>query len=77
MSSRKHMLSTVFTFWVGLFHVNRRVSIIDVKTSGHIPENQILSGGPLNDGIPSLFNPKTIPATQADFIVDKGRSNPF
>ncbi len=37
----------------------------------NIPENQILSGGPPKDGIPSLFNPEIIPAAQADFIDDK------
>jgi len=37
----------------------------------NIPENQILSGGPPKDGIPSLFNPEIIPAAAADFIDDK------
>ena len=37
----------------------------------NIPENQILSGGVPKDGIPSLFSPEIIPATQADFIDDK------
>jgi len=37
----------------------------------NIPENQILSGGIPKDGIPSLFSPEIIPATQADFIDDR------
>ncbi|MCH8019302.1 DUF3179 domain-containing protein, partial [candidate division KSB1 bacterium] len=30
----------------------------------------MLSGGPSKDGIPSLFNPETIPAAQARYLQD-------
>jgi hypothetical protein len=38
-----------------------------------IPTDEILSGGPPKDGIPSLTDPKFVPAKNADFIKDSDR----
>ncbi|MFQ5823726.1 MAG: DUF3179 domain-containing protein [bacterium] len=43
-----------------------------VPDSGwNIPINEIISGGVPKDGIPSLFNPLTIPADQANYLSDE------
>lgn len=48
---------------------NRQVSVTDgVKHS--IPLDEILSGGPGKDGIPSIDNPKFVSAGSADFLND-------
>ena len=39
-----------------------------------IPLEEILGGGPLRDGIPSIDSPKFILATEADMTV---RANPY
>lgn len=38
-----------------------------------IPLNEIRSGGPGKDGIPSLTNPKFISAPEADFLKESDR----
>jgi hypothetical protein len=37
----------------------------------NIPEKDIISGGPAKDGIPSLFNPRTISAAEANYLSDE------
>lgn len=42
-------------------------------TSASIPAREIFSGGPPKDGIPSLSNPKTLPADSASYLADSDR----
>ena len=42
-------------------------------SNSSIPKQNILSGGPPRDGIPSIDRPKFVPASEADFIRDKDR----
>ncbi len=38
-----------------------------------IPLSEIRAGGPPRDGIPALFNPEYVPATDADYMRDNER----
>jgi hypothetical protein len=47
------------------------VALSDWDYSKHsIDINEIQSGGPPRDGIPALFEPKTLPAGSVDFLDD-------
>ncbi|NIR50610.1 DUF3179 domain-containing protein [candidate division KSB1 bacterium] len=43
----------------------------DTIGTWNIPEDQIFFGGVSKDGIPSLFDPETIPASEADYLSDE------
>ncbi len=40
-------------------------------SGNRIPTDEILSGGPPKDGIPALFDPKFVPAGEADFMEEQ------
>ena len=42
----------------------------DSSSSWNIPEDDIVRGGPAKDGVPTLFNPAMLPASQAGFVRD-------
>ncbi len=42
-------------------------------TKSSIPKDKIVGGGPPKDGIPSLTDPKFIPASQVNFLKDDDR----
>ena len=44
--------------------------VIEAGSDWNIPRNEIIWGGVSKDGIPSLFNPRTLPADQADYLSD-------
>ncbi len=48
----------------------RGTSSTATKQEALVPLDQIVSGGPPPDGIPSIDNPKFIPANQSDFLSD-------
>ncbi|MFQ5752929.1 MAG: DUF3179 domain-containing protein [bacterium] len=72
----KKILSFGFILMLGVVLVscnsnNSVVPFDDGTDSGwNIPVDQIISGGPPKDGIPSLFSPPTIPAVQANYLSD-------
>ena len=59
-----------FTSLISLFSCRPESPVIEAGFDWNIPRNQIIRGGVSKDGIPSLFNPRTIPADQADYLSD-------
>jgi len=55
---------------ISLFSCRPENPVIDAGSDWNIPRNEIIWGGVSKDGIPSLFNPRTTPADQADYLSD-------
>ncbi len=64
----RHLLSLAVTF-VTLVFPATTMADWDYSRS-NIDIDQIQSGGPPRDGIPALFEPKTLPAKWVDFLDD-------
>lgn len=58
---------------IGCTHVSAATMNGFVLDGALIPENEIFSGGPPKDGIPSIDRPAFVKATQASFLKDTDR----
>ena len=65
----RHLLFPVIIF-VALLFPTATLADWDYSESS-IDTSQIQSGGPPRDGIPALFEPKTLPAKYVDFLDDE------